>query len=113
MASPLSICLGKDNNGADIEMPLFGAETWLYNDTQAYEAACHSFRSGYIMVEVEVDLANAKGVGRAIRDCGDGGRPDLFVISKVSGDYPTGTLWIHQQTLLHELQLDHVGLICC
>lgn len=70
-----------------VYMPLIGAGTWQYNDDEAYESVCKAFGAGYTFVDTAYGYKNQKGVGRAIQDCWKGNRTDLFVMTKIPGEY--------------------------
>ena len=77
--------LGMDVHGDPVMMPLIGAGTWQYNDTIAYQSVCKAFQAGYTFVDTAFGYGNQKGVGKAIRDCWQGERSDLFVMTKIPG----------------------------
>jgi diketogulonate reductase-like aldo/keto reductase len=98
----------QDVHGEDVNLPLLGAGTWQYNDTEAYQSVCHALQAGYTMIDTAWGYHNQKGVGRAIRDCYQGARSNLFVLTKVPGGLTYNqTLAAHQDNLW-QLQLDHV-----
>ena len=74
-----------DVHGDPVMMPLIGAGTWQYNDTIAYQSVCKAFQAGYTFVDTAFGYGNQKGVGKAIRDCWQGERSDLFVMTKIPG----------------------------
>ncbi|CAB9524691.1 Probable NAD(P)H-dependent D-xylose reductase xyl1 [Seminavis robusta] len=89
-------------------MPLVGAGTWQYNDTIAYQSVCKALQAGYTMIDTAWGYKNQVGVGLAIKDCWQGRREDLFVLTKVPGGLTPGeTTAMHYQNLW-ELQLDYV-----
>ena len=104
-----NISIGKDVNGDIMTMPLLGAGTWQYNDTIAYQSVCKAFAAGYTFVDTAFGYKNQKGVGNAIRDCWQGTREDLFVMTKIPGGLTTReeVMAAHAQNLI-ELGLDYV-----
>jgi Aldo/keto reductase family len=72
--------IGMDVHGLPVHMPLVGAGTWQYNDTIAYQSLCKAFTAGITFVDTALGYKNQKGVGKAIRDCWQGKRQDLFVM---------------------------------
>lgn len=100
--------IGSDVYGDAVEMPLIGAGTWQYNDTIAYQSVCQAFEAGYTFVDTAFAYGNQKGVGLAIRDCWQGKRDDLFVMTKIPGGLNASqALGAHHQNLL-ELGLEYV-----
>jgi diketogulonate reductase-like aldo/keto reductase len=104
-----SISIGKDIHGKSVDLPLLGAGTWQYNDTMAYQSACKAFQAGYTFVDTAFGYGNQKGVGRAIRDCWQGRREELFVMTKIPGGLTTrGQITAAHYQNLFELGLDYV-----
>jgi diketogulonate reductase-like aldo/keto reductase len=103
-----SITIGKEASGKDVKLPLVGAGTWQYNNTIAYQSVCKAFEAGYSFVDTAFGYGNQKGVGMAIKDCWQGSREDLFVMTKIPGGLnATQVAAAHKQNLF-ELQLDYV-----
>jgi len=67
-----------------VQMPLGGIGTWLYNETQAYDAVKSAFAMGYTHVDTAYDYMNSRGVGQALKDSGRP-RDSFFVTTKVEG----------------------------
>lgn len=72
--------IGIDVHGLPVNMPLVGAGTWQYNDTIAYQSLCKAFSAGITFVDTAMGYKNQMGVGKAVRDCWQGKRQDLFVM---------------------------------
>ena len=103
-----TIVIGTDVHGLPVKMPLVGAGTWQYNDTIAYQSLCKAFDVGVTFVDTAFGYGNQKGVGKAIKDCYQGRREDLFVMTKVPGGLSTQeTLAAHHQNMF-ELNLEYV-----
>lgn len=79
--------LGMDVHGDPVLLPLIGTGTWQYNHTTAYQSVCQAFAAGYTFVDTALGYKNQRGVGKAIRDCWQGERSDLFVMTKIPGTY--------------------------
>lgn len=77
--------LGMDVHGDPVMLPLVGAGTWQYNDTTAYQSVCKAFQAGYTFVDTAFGYGNQRGVGKAIKDCWQGERSELFVMTKIPG----------------------------
>lgn len=102
------VTIGPDRSGRLVKMPLLGAGTWQYNSTTAYQSVCQAFAAGYSMVDTAYGYRNQVGVGKAIKDCWQGPRSALFVLTKVPGGLSREeTLAAHQQNLW-DLGLDYV-----
>ena len=100
--------IGVDVHGWPVMMPLVGAGTWQYNDTIAYQSLCKAFSAGVTMVDTAYGYRNQIGVGKAIRDCYQGRRDDLFVMTKVPGGLSfRETLGAHHENMF-ELNLEYV-----
>jgi len=100
--------IGFDVHGLPVDMPLVGAGTWQYNDTVAYQSLCQAFSAGITFVDTALGYGNQNGVGKAIRDCYQGRRDDLFVMTKVPGGLTfMETLGSHHQNMF-ELNLEYV-----
>jgi diketogulonate reductase-like aldo/keto reductase len=100
--------IGIDVHGLPVQMPLVGAGTWQYNDTIVYQSLCKAFEVGITFVDTAFGYGNEKGVGRAIRDCYQGRRQELFVMTKVPGGLThEQVLAAHYQNMI-ELQLEYV-----
>jgi diketogulonate reductase-like aldo/keto reductase len=100
--------IGTDIFGNTVELPLLGAGTWQYNDTIAYQSVCQAFSAGYTFVDTALGYGNQKGVGLAIRDCWQGSRDELFVMTKIPGGLSAEQVSAsHTQNLL-DLGLDYV-----
>jgi diketogulonate reductase-like aldo/keto reductase len=100
--------IGSDIHGNAVELPLIGAGTWQYNNTITYQSVCQAFEAGYTFVDTALGYGNQKGVGLAIRDCWQGKRDDLFVMTKIPGGLNASqVLGAHHQNLL-ELGLEYV-----
>jgi diketogulonate reductase-like aldo/keto reductase len=75
-----------DAHGNPVLLPLLGTGTWQYNETTAYQSVCKAFAAGYTLVDTALGYQNQRGVGKAIRDCWQGNRSDLFVMTKIPGN---------------------------
>jgi diketogulonate reductase-like aldo/keto reductase len=106
--APPSVSLGADARGRDVAMPLLGLGTWQMDDDVAYASLCAAFASGYAMVDTAAGYGNARGVGRAVRDCWPGARADLFVMTKIPGGLAPAEAWRAHREHLEELGLDYV-----
>lgn len=100
--------IGHDVHGLPVRMPLLGAGTWLYNDTIAYQSLCKAFSAGIRFVDTAYGYHNQKGVGKAIRDCYQGRREDLFVLTKIPGGLTTREAHAHHHENMFELNLEYV-----
>jgi diketogulonate reductase-like aldo/keto reductase len=103
-----NITIGRDVHGRDVVLPLLGAGTWQYNDTIAYQSVCQAFQAGYTFVDTAFGYKNQKGVGWAIRDCWQGRRDDLFVMTKIPGGLSAQQVEAAHQQNLMELGLEYV-----
>ena len=103
-----SVVIGKDVQGDTVDMPLIGAGTWQYNDTLAYQSVCQAFEAGYTFVDTAFGYGNQKGVGLAIRDCWEGQRSDLFVMTKIPGGLNASQVYAAHRQNLMQLGLDYV-----
>jgi diketogulonate reductase-like aldo/keto reductase len=100
--------IGTDVHGWPVCMPLLGAGTWQYNDTIAYQSLCKSFNAGIHMVDTAFGYNNEHGVGKAIAQCYQGRRQDLFVMTKIPGGLTfQQTLAAHHQNMF-ALNLEYV-----
>lgn len=103
-----SVVIGTDFQGETVDLPLIGAGTWQYNETQAYQSVCQAFEAGYSFVDTAFGYGNQKGVGLAIRDCWKGKRSDLFVMTKIPGGLNASQAYAaHTQNLI-QLGLEYV-----
>jgi len=103
-----TIEIGEDVFGNPVSLPLVGAGTWQYNDTIAYQSVCKAFAAGYNFVDTAFGYGNQKGVGKAIRDCWQKSRDELFVMTKIPGGLNREqTFAAHYQNLM-DLGLDYV-----
>jgi len=100
--------IGHDVHGLPVNMPLLGAGTWLYNDTIAYQSLCKAFSAGINFVDTAYGYHNQKGVGKAIRDCYQGRREDLFVLTKIPGGLTAREAHAHHHQNMFELNLEYV-----
>ncbi|KAG7345585.1 2,5-didehydrogluconate reductase [Nitzschia inconspicua] len=100
--------LGMDAHGDPVLLPLLGAGTWQYNETIAYESVCKAFAAGYTFVDTALGYRNQRGVGKAIRDCWQGERSDLFVMTKIPGGLNSSEVHAAHEKNLLELGLDYV-----
>ena len=103
-----SIVIGTDVQGKAVEMPLIGAGTWQYNDTVSYQSVCQALEAGYTFVDTAFGYGNQKGVGLAIRDCWNGKREDLFVMTKIPGGLNASLVHAAHTQNLMQLGLDYV-----
>ena len=103
-----SIVIGEDVQGIDVVMPLVGAGTWQYNDTIAYQSVCKALEAGYTFIDTAFGYGNEKGVGMAIRDCWQGKREDLFVMTKIPGGLSREEVHAYHVDNLMQLGLDYV-----
>lgn len=103
-----SIAIGKDIHDIPVDLPLLGAGTWQYNDTIAYQSVCKAFQAGYTFVDTAFGYGNQKGVGNAIRDCWQGRREDLFVLTKIPGGLTKEQVFAAHYQNLFNLGLDYV-----
>jgi diketogulonate reductase-like aldo/keto reductase len=100
--------IGIDVHGWPVCMPLLGAGTWQYNDTIAYQALCKAFNAGIHFVDTAFGYHNERGVGKAIAECYQGRRQELFVMTKIPGGLTfQQTLAAHHQNMF-ALNLDYV-----
>lgn len=100
--------IGVDVHGWPVMMPLLGAGTWQYNDTMAYQSLCKAFSAGITFVDTAFGYGNEKGVHKAMADCYQGRRQDLFVMTKVPGGLTFAqTLAAHHQNMF-DLNLEYV-----
>ena len=100
--------IGRDVHGLPVLMPLVGAGTWQYNDTAAYQSLCKAFGQGITFVDTAFGYGNQKGVGNAIRDCFEGRRSDLFLMTKVPGGLSRQKVLAAHHQNMFELDLEHV-----
>jgi diketogulonate reductase-like aldo/keto reductase len=100
--------IGVDSSGVNVDMPLVGAGTWQYNDTIAYQSVCSALGKGYTFIDTAFGYGNQKGVGKAIQDCWEGKREDLFVMTKIPGGLTEPQVHATHQQNLWDLQLDYV-----
>jgi diketogulonate reductase-like aldo/keto reductase len=100
--------IGVDSSGVNVDMPLVGAGTWQYNDTIAYQSVCSALGKGYTFIDTAFGYGNQKGVGKAIKDCWEGKREDLFVMTKIPGGLTEKQVHATHQQNLWDLQLDYV-----
>mmetsp|Transcript_24859 Transcript_24859/g.69134 ORF Transcript_24859/g.69134 Transcript_24859/m.69134 type:complete len:359 (-) Transcript_24859:149-1225(-) len=100
--------IGRDVHGEPVILPMIGAGTWQFNDTVAYQSVCKAFEAGYTFVDTAFIYGNQKGVGWAIRDCWEGTREDLFVMTKVPGGLSKEETHAAHVQNLQELGLDYV-----
>lgn len=100
-----TVTIGQDVHGVDVNMPLVGAGTWQYNDAIAYESVCKSFVAGYNFVDTANGYGNQRGVGKAIADCWNGTREELFVMTKVPGGLNSS-----ETQAAHEENMQQLGL---
>jgi diketogulonate reductase-like aldo/keto reductase len=100
--------IGVDSSGVNVDMPLVGAGTWQYNDTIAYQSVCSALGKGYTFIDTAFGYGNQKGVGKAIQDCWEGKREDLFVMTKIPGGLNEKQVHATHQQNLWDLQLDYV-----
>ena len=98
--------IGVDSSGVNVDMPLVGAGTWQYNDTIAYQSVCSALGKGYTFIDTAFGYGNQKGVGKAIQDCWEGRREDLFVMTKIPGGLTKKQVHATHQQNLWDLQLD-------
>jgi len=94
----------------NVDMPLIGLGTWLYNDSVAEGAILKAFDIGYRHVDTAFGYKNQVGVGKALAKSGVK-RADYFVTSKIPGGLnATAT----EQTLelgMKQLGLEYVDLM--
>lgn len=93
-----------------VQMPLGGIGTWLYNETQAYNAVKEAFALGYTHVDTAYDYSNSPGVGRALKESGRP-RDSYFVTTKVEGGKTYDETLAEHATNLRLLGLDQVDLL--
>jgi 2,5-diketo-D-gluconate reductase A len=103
-----TITIGFDVHGDPVDMPLVGAGTWQYNDTMAYQSLCAAFSVGYNFVDTAFGYHNEDGVGKAIRDCWEKPREELFVMTKIPGGLNTQQVYAAHKQNLMQLGLDYV-----
>ena len=97
-----------DVHGLPVEMPLLGSGTWQYNDTTAYASLCQVFSAGINFVDTANGYRNQKGVSKAIRDCYQGRREDLFVLTKIPGGLTAQETHAYHHQNMFELNLEYV-----
>lgn len=100
--------IGIDVHGLAVKMPLVGAGTWEYNDTIAYQSLCKAFQAGITFVDTAFGYGNEKGVGKAIRDCYQGRRQDLFVMTKIPGGLTRPQVLAAHHQNMFQLGLEYV-----
>jgi len=100
--------IAHDVHGLPVRMPMVGAGTWLYNDTIAYQSLCKAFSAGITFVDTALGYKNQKGVGKAIRDCYQGRRDDLFVLTKIPGGLTAMETHASHHENMFELNLEYV-----
>ena len=103
-----TVTLGQDVHGVDVLMPVVGAGSWLYNDSVAYDSYCKAFAAGYTFVDTAWGYGNERGVGAAIRDCWEGARDELFVMTKIPGGLNASATAAAHADNLAWLGLDYV-----
>lgn len=100
--------IGVDIHRLPVLMPLVGAGTWQYNSTIAYQSLCKAFGAGITFVDTAYGYGNQKGVGLAIRDCYQGRRSDLFVMTKIPGGLTRQQVLAAHHQNMFELNLEYV-----
>ena len=100
--------IGVDIHALPVLMPLIGAGTWKYNSTTAYQSLCKAFGAGVTLVDTAYGYGNQKGVGLAIRDCYQGRRSGLFVMTKIPGGLTRQQVLAAHHQNMFELNLEYV-----
>lgn len=100
-----TVKLGVDSDGLAVVLPLVGAGTWQYNDTEAYSSVCQAFAAGYSFVDTANGYGNQRGVGRAVAECWTRPREELFVMTKIPGG-----LNASETERAHAQNLEQLGL---
>jgi hypothetical protein len=100
--------IGHDHLG-DIELPMAGLGTWLYNDSHAQAAVTTALALGYSHIDTAFIYGNAAGIGAALKASGRA-RESYFLTSKVMGGNRTTTLTQHEETL-KKLGVAYVDLL--
>ena len=95
-------------------MPMLGLGTWLMLDGSAYEAVKTAIEIGYRHIDCAWIYLNETDIGRAIKDCIDGGvvtRGDLWITTKLWNDcHRAEHVEKALQQQLKNLQLEYVDL---
>lgn len=104
--------VGVDHKGESVDIPLVGIGSWLYNETQAYEATKTAFTLAkpYRHVDCAYDYLNQKGIGRVLKEL-DLPRDSYFVTSKVEGGLNASRTEEEAESDLSDLGLDYVDLL--
>jgi diketogulonate reductase-like aldo/keto reductase len=94
-----------------VNMPLVGAGTWQYNNSQAYNSVCNAFDAGYTYVDTAWGYGNQQGVGQALQDCWFAKgrtREDLFIMTKIPGGLDADEVRLYHSQNLAWLGIGHV-----
>jgi diketogulonate reductase-like aldo/keto reductase len=98
----------------NVDMPMVGLGTWLYNDTVASNAVVEAFRQGYRHVDTALIYGNHEGVGQGLKHIVSElglAREDYFVTSKIPGGLNASATTASLEQTLEELQLESLDLM--
>jgi len=94
----------------NVDMPLIGLGTWLYNDSVAEDAIVKAFEIGYRHVDTAFGYKNQVGVGKALAKAGLP-REEFFVTSKIPGGLNASATKETLELGMKQLGLDYVDLM--
>jgi diketogulonate reductase-like aldo/keto reductase len=94
----------------DVDFPLVGLGTWLYNNSITEAAVKLAFENGYRHVDTAYIYENHVGVGRALKAVGLS-RSEFFVTSKIPGGLNATASAAALAQSLHDLNLSYVDLM--
>jgi 2,5-diketo-D-gluconate reductase A len=97
----------KLNDGYSI--PQVGLGTWPLDDDQVATAVVQALEAGYRHIDTAVKYGNERGVGNGIRASGVG-REELFITTKVDGQFQGDRAVEGLDDALKRLGLDYVDL---
>lgn len=108
-----TVHVGMDQKGESVDIPLVGIGSWLYNETQTYDATKTAFtlpKLPYRHIDTAWDYQNQKGIGRCLKDL-DLPRESYFVTTKVEGGLNASHTMAEAESDLSDLGLDYVDLM--
>jgi diketogulonate reductase-like aldo/keto reductase len=94
----------------DVDFPLVGLGTWLYNNSITEAAVKLAFANGYRHVDTAYIYENHVGVGKALKATGLS-RSEFFVTSKIPGGLNATASAAALAQSLRDLNLDYVDLM--
>lgn len=94
----------------EVEMPMAGLGTWLYNDSVAEIAVKSALKLGARMIDTANTYGNQKGIAKAIA-ASNVPRKELFILTKVPGGLSTEDTIAAAEQNLKELNVDYVDLL--